>query len=378
MLFQIYSNRKPIDLSIPFKFLYGCLLFLFTGNLSSQSPPLYPNDFIITGETTQTGNQCYRLTSAIDWTSGAIWYKDPIDLSFSFQMELNIMFGCEDELGADGMVFVFSPYRTVPGYQGEGMGFAGLSPSLGIEVDTWENDHLGDPVQDHIAILQHGYVHHGYNLAGPMIIPNVEDCALHAFAIHWDNKEKKLSVRLDGKPVLHYQGDMVKDLFGGDPKVFWGVTAATGRYHNRHEICFEKLDFTPPLASIHFSPDIEKRLLKGEVMTLRDVQFETGNVSLTNSSLPDLHRLINLLKDNPTAKIAIEGHTDNLGSEQVNQDLSTKRASSVANYLIKNGIQKDRIEAKGYGEQHPLVSNQNPSGRRQNRRIDVYLYIPRS
>ena len=379
MLFRnIVTNKIPKKIRFLKTYLLGWSLLFGFLPLPSQSDLLGPEDFITTGETTQTGKNCYRLTTAIDWTSGAIWHKEAIDLNFSFEMELKIMFGCQDDLGADGVVFIFSPYRTVPGYAGEGMGFAGLSPSLGIEVDTWENDHLADPVQDHIAILQHGYVDHFYNLAGPAIIPNVEDCTLHTFSIHWDHQQKTLSVSLDGKQIIQYQGDIVKDLFAGDPKVYWGVTSATGKYNNRHEICFEKLDFTPSLSGIKFNPVTKNRLLKGEVVTLKDVQFQTGNTSITKSSFPDLHKLINLLKENPTAKIAIEGHTDNLGSDHVNYNLSTKRAFAVANYLMKNGISKSRIEAKGYGEMHPITSNQTPAGRKQNRRIDVYLYIPRS
>ncbi|MBK8501837.1 MAG: hypothetical protein IPL46_06300 [Saprospiraceae bacterium] len=188
----------------------------------SQNEVIGVDDFVLSGDAVEIGDQCVRLTPPIDWASGSAWYRDAIDLNASFQMEMELMFGCDDLGGADGIVFAFTPYQGITGHGGEGMGFAGLRPSLGLEIDTWENEHLSDPPDDHIALLQHGYVNHLYNLKGPIPIPNVEDCQLHQLGIYWDHLTKILSVLLDRKEILSYQDDIVDRIFAGESKVYWG------------------------------------------------------------------------------------------------------------------------------------------------------------
>jgi OOP family OmpA-OmpF porin len=76
---------------------------------------------------------------------------------------------------------------------------------------------------------------------------------------------------------------------------------------------------------------------------------------------------------NPTLTAEIVGHTDNVGSDKFNQELSEKRANAVRDYFIANGISLDRLTARGMGEMDPIASNENPEGRAQNRRIE---FIP--
>ena len=116
------------------------------------------SDFRLAGEAVVTGDNCIQLNPDREWASGSCWYREAIDLSAPFEIELRVMMGCKDQDGADGIVFVFHPYAYRTGYQGEGMGFAGLEPSLGIEIDTWLNDHLGDPPEDHLTLLRDGQV----------------------------------------------------------------------------------------------------------------------------------------------------------------------------------------------------------------------------
>ncbi len=302
----------------------------------------------------------------------------PIDLKASFRMELKLMFGCDDIGGADGVVFVFMPYQGMEGRQGEGMGFSGLRPSLGIEIDTWENEHLFDPPEDHVAILRDGYVNHYYNLVGPNVIKNVEDCALHDLTVVWNHAEYELSVQLDGSTIISYTGDIVNEIFGGRSTVYWGVTAATGRYFNRQEICFDKIEFTMPLDALEFDLSTIEMLKRGKVMTLDEMKFNSGKIELLDRSLPDLHRVISFMKDNPHLDLAIEGHTDNVGSEENNQRLSQARAEAVAEYVIEHGIDADKIHIKGYGETYPTADNGSPDGREKNRRVDIYFFQPRS
>ncbi len=108
-------------------------------------------------------------------------------------------------------------------------------------------------------------------------------------------------------------------------------------------------------------------------ITLHNVFFNTGESTLTNESFPELDRLVQLLKDNPTAKVKILGHTDNVGSQEDNLTLSQERATSVTQYLVNKGIPADRVSSQGYGETLPVASNDTEEGRRQNRRTEFIL-----
>jgi outer membrane protein OmpA-like peptidoglycan-associated protein len=342
----------------------------------AQGEPVGVKDFILSGDARAIGDQCVQLTPAYNWAAGSAWYREAIDMSGSFTMEMEIMFGCDDVGGADGVVFAFTPYQGMTGYQGEGMGFAGMRPSLGIEIDTWENEHLEDPPEDHIALLQHGYVHHFYSLKGPIIIPNVEDCQLHSFHINWNHSNKLLAVSLDGREVLTFQTDIVNNIFDGESKLYWGVTAATGKYHNQQEICFRKLEFAKPLADYQFHPREEKMLLKGN-LTQSDLTFADGDYDLKDDQLVEINKILNLLKSHPQYEIDIDGHTDELQDARANEILSTKRVESIGAYLMSKGIAKDRIHLSGYGDKYP-VDQKIESSFRKNRRIDIRFFNPRA
>jgi hypothetical protein len=355
-------------------FFASFLLMLLVTKGQAQKPSM--EDFTTIGDTRKTGDRCYRLTEAVDWSSGSIWHRTPIDMKAPFEMELNLMLGCQDRSGADGMVFVFTPQRTRLGRRGEGMGFSGLVPSLGIEIDTWENEHLGDPPGDHVALLANGQVSHYRSLVGPVNIPNVEDCSPHRLNVRWTPARQHLEVKLDGRSVISVKYDIVSRIFYGEKKIYWGVTSATGEYNNRHEICFEKLDYLPALEGLEFDVVTYRRLLGGDIMPLRSLQYETGKSDLESSSFPDLERLVNLLERNPDMSLEIFGHTDNVGDARSNLSLSQLRAKAVADYLIKKGISKDRIYARGFGEKYPLASNATRQGRMQNRRVEIHLFLP--
>ena len=213
-------------------------------DLVAQRPTV--EDFTISGDTYLTDEECFRLTDEVDYSSGSIWYRKPIDLRESFSIRLSIMAGCEDRSGADGMVFAFTPQANITGFRGEGIGYSGLRPSVGIEIDTWLNEHLGDPIEDHLAIMVNGRVGHWNDLAGPVKIPNIEDCNRHGFYIHWNATTQRLAVEIDGQELIAAQFDLVGKIFGGNPVVYWGMTAATGRYNNMHEVCFDRLAYSPP------------------------------------------------------------------------------------------------------------------------------------
>ncbi|HMB61606.1 MAG TPA: OmpA family protein, partial [Eudoraea sp.] len=83
--------------------------------------------------------------------------------------------------------------------------------------------------------------------------------------------------------------------------------------------------------------------------------------------------IIRILGEYPNAKFTVEGHTDSVGSEQLNQSLSEKRANSVRDFLIAEGIAADRLTAVGYGESKPIATNNTRAGRAQNRRTEINL-----
>ncbi len=349
---------------------FGILYLLSALPLLAQQPG--PEDFLVGGETVRKGESCFRLTEAVDWASGSLWYRSPIDLREPFTMELKLLLGCDDSGGADGMVFVFYPGGPRTGYRGEGMGFGGLSPSLGIEIDTWENGHLADPAQDHLALMRDGQTHHAFNLAGPITVANIEDCRLHRFEISWLPSDRLLTVKLDGVQHIRYRGDIVREIFRGKHKVYWGVTAATGRYNNRHEICFERLTFGVPALSSR----LRTLLLQGEILPIPDLDFPSGSDDLPRDVMPALDQLATLMRENPKMAIEIFGHTDSSGGATANRALSTRRAEAVARYLISKGVPRDRVMARGYGEDYPIASNGTSEGRRKNRRVEIHLFIP--
>ena len=313
------------------------------------------------------------LTEAFNWSSGSIWYKKPIDLSKPFKMELDVMMGCKNEDGADGIVFIFHPSPRRLGYAGEGMGFAGLVPSLGIEIDTWENDHLGDPAEDHVALLKHGRMSHYYGLTPAKKIKNLEDCKTHKLEVDWTPVFKYLSIKIDGIGVLYYNGDIVEEVFYGEPVVYWGISSATGGYNNKHEVCFERLEFEIPVVST-LTSDNKRKLLNGEMLALENILFESGSSELKPSSYPELEDLYKFLKDNPELGMNIYGHTDSAGASKTNEQLSERRAKTIFDYLKGKGIDPDRMNISGQGEAYPRDTNRTAAGRKNNRRIEIYMF----
>lgn len=136
---------------------------------------------------------------------------------------------------------MLQPISTSVGSSGEGMGFAGVSPSIGITLDTWQNTNLNDPPYDHISIQANGVVAHGADLAGPIqassTSDNIEDCQWHTLRITWDASTKWLRTYFDGVLRLQKQIDLVGTIFNNDPNVYWGFSGATGGSVNLQQFC---------------------------------------------------------------------------------------------------------------------------------------------
>jgi OOP family OmpA-OmpF porin len=101
------------------------------------------------------------------------------------------------------------------------------------------------------------------------------------------------------------------------------------------------------------------------------INFETGKSEIKPESQPIIDQLAEMLKQNPTLKISIAGHTDNVGGENINQPLSESRAKSVMDALISKGIDASRLISKGWGQTKPIGDNTTEEGRAKNRRVEI-------
>ncbi|EAR16726.1 Thrombospondin type 3 repeat:OmpA/MotB [Robiginitalea biformata HTCC2501] len=105
----------------------------------------------------------------------------------------------------------------------------------------------------------------------------------------------------------------------------------------------------------------------------RTILFDTGKASLKPESTRVFVDIIRILDQYPNSRFTVEGHTDSVGSNSLNQKLSEERANSVRDFLINEGIDASRLEAVGYGEERPIATNNTRAGRTQNRRVEINL-----
>ena len=111
-----------------------------------------------------------------------------------------------------------------------------------------------------------------------------------------------------------------------------------------------------------------------EIQILKVIEFATGRAEILKKSFPILDEVVRLLKVNPDIKhLDIEGHTDNRGSDQLNEKLSNDRAHSVMKYLSEHGIDAGRLSAQGFGPKRPIADNNTPDGRQRNRRVEFHI-----
>lgn len=108
---------------------------------------------------------------------------------------------------------------------------------------------------------------------------------------------------------------------------------------------------------------------EGKIVT-HGILFDTGSDKIKPESLPTLKKILAILEASPDLKFSIEGHTDNQGTNEINQPLSEKRAKAVQSWLISKGISADRLLSKGWGDTKPLTANDTPEGRANNRRVE--------
>jgi outer membrane protein OmpA-like peptidoglycan-associated protein len=112
---------------------------------------------------------------------------------------------------------------------------------------------------------------------------------------------------------------------------------------------------------------------RGLIVSMSDVLFDTGKYSLKPGAREKLAKVAGILLSYPGLNIEVGGYTDNVGGDQMNQTLSENRASSVRDYLVQQGVMTNSVSARGFGNTLPVASNNNSSGRQQNRRVELLV-----
>jgi len=135
---------------------------------------------------------------------------------------------------------------------------------------------------------------------------------------------------------------------------------------------------TPPSTTVEENVAISnlKRsdLQKGKVLRFTNIYFKADSTNITTQSYPSLNDIFSFLSKNPDVIVEIGGHTNGLPqSDDYCDKLSSLRAKSVANYLIKKGISSERVKYKGYGKRNPIDTNQTTAGRKRNQRVEIKI-----
>jgi outer membrane protein OmpA-like peptidoglycan-associated protein len=122
------------------------------------------------------------------------------------------------------------------------------------------------------------------------------------------------------------------------------------------------------------APAVSKRIV------LRGINFDFNKANIKREFAPVLDEAAQILTDNPSVRVTVEGHTDSIGSDSYNQRLSERRANAVKQYLVSRGVMADRLETVGKGEKEPVAPNttpngkDNPEGRAMNRRAELKVH----
>ena len=112
---------------------------------------------------------------------------------------------------------------------------------------------------------------------------------------------------------------------------------------------------------------------RGLIVNMSDVLFDTASHTLRPAAREKLAKISGILLAHPGLNLQVEGHTDSVGGEEYNQQLSERRAASVSDFLVQQGVPAASITARGFGKAQPVVSNETPAGRQQNRRVELVV-----
>jgi outer membrane protein OmpA-like peptidoglycan-associated protein len=112
---------------------------------------------------------------------------------------------------------------------------------------------------------------------------------------------------------------------------------------------------------------------RGLIVNMSDVLFDTGKFTLKPGTQISLAKVAGILQAYPGLKVQVEGYTDSVGSDEMNQTLSDNRAAAVKNFLVSQGVSPDNITSRGFGKNDPVADNSTASGRAENRRVNMVV-----
>lgn len=196
------------------------------------------------------------------------------------------------------------------------------------------------------------------------VLDEKEETPVTAVIELYDNETEELLAQFSSSEET---GEYVISLPGGKN---YGISVQAEEYlfHS------ENINISESIVSREIINDIKlKKVEVGESIVLNNIFFDTGAATLRPESYAELGVLNKLMLDNPSIKIEISGHTDNVGSAAINQRISEQRARSVVEFLIERGIDRDRLTYKGYGFDKPIATNDTPEGRQLNRRTEFEI-----
>lgn len=172
-----------------------------------------------------------------------------------------------------------------------------------------------------------------------------------------------------GYQADHSGGALKGALIGG--AAGGAIGAGTGAYMDKQQTEFEQ-----QLANERAQNQIEIERQQNEILKLTmssEVSFDFNSASIKPGFYSSLNKIAEIMNRYPQTQIVIVGHTDSVGSEQYNLQLSLRRANAVADYLVTRGVLKNRFSTEGRGEIEPIASNETEAGRAQNRRVEIFV-----
>ena len=248
--------------------------------------PTITGSFILNGNATQPITNTYQLTQATGNQSGSAWNSVTLNLTQPFSFDVDVFLGYNNS-GADGMAFLLQQVSTIVGTSGGGLGYQGISPSLAVEFDTWQNS--SDPSYDHLAVQKNGDLNHnGANNLVPFIgFPpgnsNIEDGLWHNVVFSWNPNTYNFKVVYDGVTLVNYTNNIVASIFSNNPNVYWGFTAATGGANNIQKFRVNSLGVQLSDETICYSDTIQ---IDPQVNTSLYSYLWTPNYEISNDTIP--------------------------------------------------------------------------------------------
>jgi outer membrane protein OmpA-like peptidoglycan-associated protein len=137
----------------------------------------------------------------------------------------------------------------------------------------------------------------------------------------------------------------------------------------------DRCPFSAGPASNKGCPEIKEAVKKKLEFATKGIYFETNKAIIKPMSYSKLNQIVTIVNDYPDYDVRLSGHTDNVGSDDYNLNLSQNRVDAVKAYLVNNGINANRINAIGYGKTMPVASNNSEVGKALNRRVEIELFL---